>query len=204
MSRPITYSSDWTRKLESRRHWEFYWQQQNLLFSYLQGGRKSLLEVGVGSGFAANYLRSRGHSVTTLDIDAAKKPDIVEDLRNFTSAEGYDALLAFEVFEHMPWDDFEAAALRFRQFVRERLFVSLPRKAVTLARGNLYLPIVGERSFWFGLPRRRIKIPTHHWEVGPTGVTLQRLDAAIAAGGFRLEKRFKFQNQIYSEYARAD
>ena len=37
--------------------------------------KQHVLEIGVGSGFTANYLRSRGVQVTTLDIDHEKEPD---------------------------------------------------------------------------------------------------------------------------------
>ncbi len=199
--RESIYNSEWTKKLEARRHWEYYWQQQKLMENYLATGRKHLLEIGVGSGFTANYLRSKGHTVTTLDIDATKNPDIVADLRNFTSTEQYDAVLAFEVFEHMPFEVFESAARRFSEYVSGRAFVSLPRQCRTLFSTNFYLPILGERSLWVGAPRLKIKIPAHHWEVGHAGKPITDVDQAFEKGSFKLEQRFHYQNQVYSSYA---
>ena len=62
------YSSDWVHKLESEEHWRSYWQQLKLALPELEEG-DTILEIGPGSGFVTNYLRSKGYKVTTLDID---------------------------------------------------------------------------------------------------------------------------------------
>ena len=73
------YSTSWIYKLETEQHWRLYWHQQKLMEGKVKPG-DSVLEIGVGTGFTANYLRSKGVNVTTLDIDADKKPDIVANI----------------------------------------------------------------------------------------------------------------------------
>jgi 16S rRNA A1518/A1519 N6-dimethyltransferase RsmA/KsgA/DIM1 with predicted DNA glycosylase/AP lyase activity len=72
-------SSEWTKKLEKEFHWQLYWRQQNVMNNLIQPG-DHLLEIGPGSGFTTNYLRSKGIQVTTLDLNPDKKPDIVANI----------------------------------------------------------------------------------------------------------------------------
>jgi len=67
------YESEWIHKLETKEHWNSYWIQQKLIEEFVHKD-ENLLEIGVGSGFCSNYLKSRGFSITTLDIDKDKKP----------------------------------------------------------------------------------------------------------------------------------
>ena len=57
--------------MEEEEHWRLYWNQQKIAESKIQAGDR-VLEIGLGTGFTANYLRGRGVRVTTLDIDAEK------------------------------------------------------------------------------------------------------------------------------------
>ena len=73
------YSAEWIYDLESEEHWRLYWNQQKLMQNKVSSG-DNVLEIGVGSGFTANYLKSKSINVKTLDIDRGKKPDIVANL----------------------------------------------------------------------------------------------------------------------------
>jgi len=107
------YSSSWIYHLESADHWYLYWHQQKLMEGELKAGDR-ILEIGVGSGFTANYLRSKGYDVTTLDIDEEKKPDIHANIVTYDFPKDYDHVLAFEVFEHIPFNKFQGLVGRIR------------------------------------------------------------------------------------------
>ena len=85
----FNYDAVWTKKLESKEHWLLYWKQQWLLTKYLRQ-KDTILEIGVGSGFTANYLRNKNYTVTTLDIDNKKKPDIVANIVDYKLKTNYD------------------------------------------------------------------------------------------------------------------
>ena len=118
------YSTDWIYSLESEEHWRLYWHQQELMQNKILPGQR-ILEIGFGSGFTANYLRSKGIEVVTLDIDLEKKPDIVANvvLYDFQEIGRFDHVLAFEVFEHIPYSEFEEVvqleSCRKYRFVRQ-------------------------------------------------------------------------------------
>ena len=65
----------------------------------------ALIEIGIGSGFTSNYLRSKNINVLTVDIDEQKLPDVVSDATKFIPDKNYDHFCAFEVFEHMKFDE---------------------------------------------------------------------------------------------------
>jgi SAM-dependent methyltransferase len=64
---------------------------------------QSILEVGVGNKTLTNYLKQYGYSVTTCDFDKKLAPDYVADIRALPFEDAsFDAVLAFEVLEHLP------------------------------------------------------------------------------------------------------
>ncbi len=197
-------SSEWTRHLESRMHWEFYWNQQALMAEYLKSGPRNLVEIGVGSGFAANYLRSKGHRVTTVDLDAAKFPDIVADISTFQPEEAYDAVLAFEILEHIPFDVVVRAVGRMGTYVRDAAFISVPRQQISLMSVKLKLPVVRELSWRIAIPRRKLKIRSHFWEAGMAGVPVEKIESAFQSAGFKAANRFDYLNQMFMHWHKDD
>lgn len=47
------YGAEWTKALEEQQYWEYYWYQQKLLEGLVTPGQDRILELGLGSGFAA-------------------------------------------------------------------------------------------------------------------------------------------------------
>ena len=58
------YSAEWIYDLESEEHWRLYWNQQKLMQNKVSSG-DNVLEIAVGSGFTANYLKSKSINVKT-------------------------------------------------------------------------------------------------------------------------------------------
>lgn len=63
-----------------------------------------ILNVGSGGRVATaveDVSNGAGLNVVSLDIDAARDPDIIADITNFIPDEPYDAILIIEVLEHV-------------------------------------------------------------------------------------------------------
>ncbi|MFO7933756.1 MAG: methyltransferase domain-containing protein [Bacteroidales bacterium] len=184
------YSSDWIKRYENIHRWAFYWHQIDLVSSVLKEGER-ILEIGVGTKFTSNYLKSKGFHVTTMDIDPDKKPDIVANIVDYEFRETYDHVLAFEVFEHIPFADFEKALGKISRICRKYLLMSVPRNEKSWLRIDVELP--GRKNLGFGITTRRRKIISryHHWEVDFPPWTRHKLEQCFADNGFSVELRRK-------------
>jgi hypothetical protein len=172
------YSSDWVHRLESERHWRLYWRQQKLMEG-LVGERDSVLEIGPGSGFTSNYLRSKGIAVTTLDIDSAKHPDVVANVVEYEFPDPYDAIVAFEMFEHIPYEQFQAVLARAAASARTFVFLSVPRNRKTAARLEIKLPKLKGWTAELKVRKGGIDEPYHVWEVDHGGISVSSLEADL-------------------------
>ncbi|QVL49809.1 MAG: methyltransferase domain-containing protein [Thiocapsa sp.] len=184
------YSAEWTRRLESLQHWEFYWFQQKLMEGLSRNEKdESILEIGVGSGFAANYCRSKGFHVSTLDIDPEKKPDIVANAVDFDFQEKYDHLMAFEIMEHMPYQEFEKIVRKIPLFIKRYAFISLPRNEISLFNFNLKIPRLPVLNWDWRILSGKIRTEAHHWELDHGNTTTERVESLFDDVGLKIEKQ---------------
>jgi 2-polyprenyl-3-methyl-5-hydroxy-6-metoxy-1,4-benzoquinol methylase len=160
-----TYSSDWIHYLETEEHWRLYWQQQKLMENYLKPSDR-ILEIGVGTSFTANYLKSKNYEVTTFDIDDEKKPDIIGNIVEYDwKSEKFSHILAFEVFEHIPYEEFQKALSKLH-LVADYMFLSLPLNKRTIFELDIKLPKLKKRHFSLLINKNKITTKNHFWEVG--------------------------------------
>lgn len=166
------------------------------------------LEIGVGSGFTANYLRSKGVGVTTMDIDRDKEPDIVANVVEHEFEDPYDHVLAFEVFEHIPFEQFRTILNRLAAGAcRDYLFLSIPRNRRVWFRCELTLPRLGTQSMRIAAPRRRVMNEHHFWEVDHAGISQDRVEGMFAEAGFSTARTseaffrlfYALKSPLYSE-----
>ena len=54
------FSSDWIHTLEDERHWQYYHVQQAFIDGRISR-EDEILEVGIGTSFTSNYLKSKGY-----------------------------------------------------------------------------------------------------------------------------------------------
>jgi len=193
------YENDWIRKLESEIHWRSYWRQQFLIKKFANQEDR-LLEIGVGSSFCTNYLRSRGYSVTTLDIDRGKNPDIVANICTDYVDYNYDVILAFEIFEHIPFKCFGKVLHNISEGETHFIIMSVPEKRIGLF--DLRLKFLN-KSIGFGvhvpvnkLPgflRKRCKLwKAHNWEINYSRkYSFETLEGLFLNRGFTIAHCFK-------------
>lgn len=196
MSNSNNYASEWIHKLETELHWRYYWHQQKLISNYIQKGDK-ILEIGVGSKFTSNYLRSRGFDITTIDIDQNKNPDIIADIVNYSFDQNYDHILAFEIFEHIPFEDFVKALKNISSICNKNVFISLPRNEKTWFRLSLDLKIFKIDNFQITTKRNKVKSKYHYWELDYKDYTKKKLMQLFNENNFRLLKQKKFFSLLF-------
>ncbi|HEY0158854.1 MAG TPA: methyltransferase domain-containing protein [Thermoanaerobaculia bacterium] len=189
------FESDWIHELESEITWRRYWHQQKLLNGVLKPGA-SILELGPGTGFTAQYLRSRGFTVTTLDIDPDKKPDIVANLADYEFPKRYDCIIAFEIMEHVPFDVVRSMLPRAAAACDAFVF-SVPQMVRTWLDVSVKVPRFRELSLRLSTPRRGNLTPNHHWELGPHSVPERKLRELLEASGLKVERTSTFKHWTF-------
>jgi len=161
----LVYSSDWIHKIEPLAHWTYYWHQASLVEKHFSTDCK-LLEIGIGTGFLSNYLKSKGKTIYTLDIDADKKPEFCADASSFDyNFLSLDGVLAFEIFEHLPLSLVDKVLCSLASSHVPRIVFSVPWNNRTPFYLKVKLPRMTEFCFSLNLPRLAIPTPAHFWEL---------------------------------------
>jgi 2-polyprenyl-3-methyl-5-hydroxy-6-metoxy-1,4-benzoquinol methylase len=191
-----SYSSNWIKSLETKQHWIYYWCQQKLMEGLIQEG-DTILEIGVGSGFAANYLKSKGFKVITLDIDAGKNPDIHANIVEHEFKSKFDHVMAFEILEHIPFVEFCEVVEKVRTIVNGYFFLSLPRNEFLLLDFYLKIPIFKSMSYRLCVKRRRIITVNHHWEIDYSVYSKKVVEKQFSSVGFEKVKHFQEKSIYY-------
>lgn len=182
--------STWINRLENETHWRLYWRQQSVMDGLIQPGNR-LLEIGPGTGFTTNYLRSKGMHVTTLDFAPGMKPDIVANMLTYEFPDKYDAVLAFEVFEHVPFIKLQEALPRIAAACRRYLFFSVPRNKKAPFSIEVKLPSMKPYKWQWSMKRGRMSSPNHFWEIDYNGVMVRDVEKLLAANGLAMDRRFE-------------
>ena len=190
------YSTDWIHSLEGEEHWMIYWHQIGFILDDLTNG-DSILEIGPGNGFITNYLRSKGYRVTTLDIDEGKNPDIVANVVLHEFNETFDHIIAFEVFEHIPFEKFVSVLPKLKKTCNKNLFFSVPGNYKIWFKLNGIIPYYKKFSFTLKFRRNKIKADHHFWEYNYKEYTLKKLEKVFTEAGFRLVRTKKLDLNLF-------
>jgi len=197
------YSASWIYELEKEQHWRCYWRQEKLMQNYIESGQH-ILEIGLGSGFTANYLRSKGFKVTTIDIDKEKSPDILANIVEYNFTEIYDHVLAFEVFEHIPFTEFQKIIKKISMICKNFLFLSVPRNERRLLRCEFDLPKFGHRILEIKTLKKKISTEHHFWELDDGNISTKDFEKVLIRAGYRLNHSDQAFSQRYYAFASPD
>jgi hypothetical protein len=167
----------------------YYYQSEIILGSDIE----SILEIGGGSGLLAEYLKGKGLKVSSCDFDARNNPDIISDVRHIDAPnKSYDAVCAFQVLEHIPFEDFDQALSELQRISRKYVFISLPCRSTYLEFVFKFPGIrkIFKRNFFDFVIRYPLKFGgfetsgQHYWEIDRKQFALSKVREALA-------KRFK-------------
>ena len=189
---------------ESFNLWLDYWTQYELIKKIRP---KSVLEIGKGVGVLEFLLKRQDYKYTSADIEKSLKPDLVCDITKIpVKNKSYDVVCAFEVLEHIPYDDFEAALKEMKRIAKKRVIISIPYS--TFYFGIAFSLFYAKKLDWlFTLLKMKpfypwyfnIKIPTffldklgmipeHAWEMGRKNYPKKRIVSAIKKVGFLIKE----------------
>ena len=162
---------------------------------------KNILDIGVGSHFFSNYLKSNGYDVISLDVCRDLHPDVTASVVNLpfeTSA--FDVGLCCEVLEHLPYECFKKGLSELYRVVTQFVILSIPDSSYYLSVHLRYSPMKEYKhvfSFPILLHRKLIFNGAHYWEVGRSGYPLSEISKAIADTGFTVLKTYRSIDNPY-------
>lgn len=190
--------------------WLSYYNQINEVLRIAPRGSR-ILEVGPGEQITSHVLRKFGYDVVTLDKDPSLGSDIVADIRDMDlPADSFDVVLAFQVLEHVPYEDFGRVLRNFHRVTKRFCVISLPLSgpevvvALRLPRVPFApaFPPFGRPltlSFKLTLPQRprRHPLPKHQWEMGKRGYSMRRIKRDLRDAGFTIGKSFHLPQNLF-------
>lgn len=149
---------------------------------------KSVLEVGIGNGLVANYLRNLDIKVTTCDFDANVKPDIVADVREIPiDNNSFELAMACQILEHIPFEDFPLALAELSRISSKYVIISLPVRS-SYFEFILKFPFIRtmfKRNFFDFTFHKFIKFPgfessgQHYWEIDQKDFTFKKIKLLV-------------------------
>src|SRR6185503_12391820 len=132
----------------------------------------TVLEVGKGNGLVSDHWKKLGLNVKTFDFAEDLKPDYVGDMTQIGNIvkEKFDVVCAFEVLEHVKYEDVPAILIQLHNLSNKFVAISVPQSFFVI-------------SFWgyisrLGHFKKLIQIPwnkthkfdgEHYWELGKKG-----------------------------------
>lgn len=142
--KPQVHPSHYGYNYDSKERFCSYWHQiQEILLLNL----KEVLEIGIGSGFASEYLKKRGFKITTLDIDEKLKPNIAGSILKIPFRNtSFDVVACYEILEHIPYENFNRALSEIFRISKSFAILSLPEDTTRIYRINIQIPKIGERK----------------------------------------------------------
>jgi ubiquinone/menaquinone biosynthesis C-methylase UbiE len=149
-----------------------YYYQVKFISGFMPG---KVLEVGIGNKTLNNILKHHHVDVTTCDFDEVLQPDIKADVRQLPFRDNeFDIVCAFEILEHLPWEDFPRALSELARVSSKNVVISVPYTPVSIdlvIKSSVFARLFRrwELKFFINLAfiTRKWKFDgVHYWEMG--------------------------------------
>lgn len=182
------------------KRWASYWHQVQ---ETLAVQPQSVLEIGVGTGLFKSMLQTLRCTVATVDINPALRPDHVGSVTALPfSDNSFSVVVAFQVLEHLPYEDFRKSVSEMRRVATTHVILSLPN-AQKMWRCAIDF---GSSEHRFAMPKPRWRARTHkgtgqhRWEIGKRGYPSERIAEDLRGCGLHLDRDFRAPENPYHQF----
>ena len=176
----------------------YYWQ----LYEVLNLNPQSVLEVGVGDKVFGNFIKDNtGVAYTSVDIAVDLKPDVVGSVLALPFGDkSFDVVCAFEVLEHLPFEDVDKALHELARVAKKFVVISVPHFGPMLSL-SFKIPLLPTVQLALKLPYPRAHVfnGQHYWELGKKGYPPRRLRALLTSQG-RIVRDYVPFNSAYHHF----
>lgn len=179
--------------------WMSYWHQANEISSRSDIG--AVLDVGPGTNFLADVLKIHRPDIkySTLDIAEDVAPDYVGSVTAIPLQDkSFDAVCAFQVLEHIKFEDFEIALNEIKRVTKKYAFISLPHFGPSV-EFQLKFPFLPRVKVAFKIPfyQKHSFGGQHYWEIGKRGYSTRVVRKLIAEHFDIIDEYVPFENQYH-------
>lgn len=136
---------------------------------------QKVLFIGVGDGIIPHFFKQKSVcDITTLDFDIKLKPDVVGDIRSLPFPDkSFDMVCAFEVLEHIPFNDLAVALKEMARVTRKDAVISVPhrRTGLEIVFKFPFIRTIFKKDFLRFVMRLPVRFPgfnisgQHYWEI---------------------------------------
>lgn len=189
------------RQYVDKARWASYWHQVDEIVACKP---ETVLEIGGGGGILRSILRCLGIRAETADVDPDLLPDHIASVTALPFPDNsYDLIACFQVLEHLPFEQFTAAASELARVSRRHVILSLPNAAI-LYSIVFRLPKIGFRRIdipkpFVGLQQHRFN-GEHYWELGKRGFPPERIVSALEQAGLNVVRTFRVPENSYHQF----
>ncbi|NTW32743.1 MAG: class I SAM-dependent methyltransferase [Bacteroidetes bacterium] len=176
MIKQVDYTHYNFEKYISKKRWSSIWYQVKEIISIKPN---NVLEIGPGLGIFKMIMKKSNINVETIDIDKDLNPDYVGSVLNLPfNANSYSVVCAFQILEHLPYNE---SLLAFKEIVRvadKYVVISLPdsKKAISI---TVRIPKLSECNIIIPIPltgkKKHIYAGEHYWELNKRGYNVKKV-----------------------------
>lgn len=183
-------------KYVNRARFNSYYTQLSLIYSF---NPSSILEIWVWNSIVWNIL-SKDYLYETLDIDVNLNPTYVWNISDWINLNDnkFDTVCAFQVLEHLPFNDFEKALMEMSRLAEKNIVISLPYKRVDF-RIWIKLPLFKYKKFNLSFPmfwKKHLFDWEHYWEIWSKEYSLSKIHS-ILNKYWDIEESFNLYENTY-------
>lgn len=161
---------------------------------------KSILEIGVGDKIFGEYIKNNtGIEYKSLDIADDLNPDFLGSVLDIpVNGDQFDVVCAFEVLEHLPYEQFETALNELKRVSKKYVLISLPHFGPPI-KFSIKVPLFPEFKFSIKVPfyREHRFNGEHYWEIGKKGYPLARIKSILSKNFKVISDFVPFENQYH-------
>jgi SAM-dependent methyltransferase len=180
--------------------WLSFWHQ---LDEVIKLNPTNVLEIGPGPGLFKTVGHSFGVNVKTLDLDPELNPDYVGSALSMPFDDAsFDITCAFQMLEHLPYQDSLAAFTEMVRVSKRYIIISLP-DAERVFRWQVYIPKIAAFDRLFRIfgwkPKKHEFDGEHYWEINKLDFMLEKVISDLSEI-CRLEKTYRVMGNPYHRF----
>ena len=186
---------------DTKRRFCGYWHQIDEIISLKP---ENILEIGVGSGFVASYLKNKNHNVVSFDILEELNPDAVGSVVHLPFGnKSFSVVSCCEVLEHLPYSEFSQALCEIHRVSQKHVVLSLPDDSAIYKFDIQFSKLMMIKKLFsdpFHKPNVHKFDGHHYWEIGKVNFPLEKILHKISMAQFKVINTYQVIERPFQRF----